>query len=81
MRIGTLACEDVVLNTLNIPGHVDDDSELPYLYWIPELKKKTPCKQRFIAGSTKLLSVLLAKISPAVKERLQMYCATVYAGN
>jgi hypothetical protein len=26
-----------VLNTLNIPGHVDDDYELPYLYWIPKL--------------------------------------------
>ena len=24
-----------VLNTLNTPGHVDDDYELPYLYWIP----------------------------------------------
>jgi hypothetical protein len=24
-----------VLNTLNISGHVDDDDELPYLYWIP----------------------------------------------
>jgi hypothetical protein len=23
-----------VLNTLNIPGHVDDDSELTFLYWI-----------------------------------------------
>ena len=71
-----------VLNTLNIPGHVDDDNELPYLYWIPKLHK-TPYKQRFIAGSkkcsTKLLSVLLTKILTAVKERLQMYCATVYA--
>jgi hypothetical protein len=35
-----------VLNTLNIPGHVDDDNELPYLYWIPKLHK-TPYKQRF----------------------------------
>ena len=38
-----------VSNTLNIPGHVDDDSELPYLYWIPKLHK-TLYKQRFIAG-------------------------------
>jgi hypothetical protein len=30
-----------VLNTLNIPGHVDDDYELPYLYWIPKLHKNT----------------------------------------
>jgi hypothetical protein len=52
------------------------------LYWIPKLHK-TPYKQRFIAGSkkcsTKLLSVFLTKILTAVKERLQMYCATVYA--
>jgi hypothetical protein len=62
-----------VLNTVNIPGHVDDDSELPYLYLIPKLHK-TPYKHRFIAGSkncsTKLLSVLLTKILTAVKERL-----------
>jgi hypothetical protein len=71
-----------VLNTLNSPGHVDDDYELPYLYWIPKLHK-TPYKQRFIAGSkkcsTKPLSILLTKILIAVKERLHMYCATVYA--
>jgi hypothetical protein len=69
------------LNTLNIPGHADDDYELPYLYWIPKLHK-TPYKQRFIAGSkkfyTKPLSILLTKILTAVKERLHMYCATVY---
>jgi hypothetical protein len=28
-----------VLNTVNIPGHVDDDRELPYLYWIPNFIK------------------------------------------
>jgi hypothetical protein len=70
-----------VLNTLNIPGHVDD-YELPYLYWIPKLHK-TPYKQRFIAGSkkcsTKPLSIFLIKMLTAVKERLRMYCATVYA--
>jgi hypothetical protein len=42
-----------------------------------------PYKQRYIAGSkkcsTKPLSILLTKILTAVKERLQMYCATVYA--
>jgi hypothetical protein len=42
-----------VLNTLNIPGCVDDDSELPYLYWIPKLHK-TAYKQIFIAGSKKM---------------------------
>jgi hypothetical protein len=40
-----------VLNTLNIPGHVDDDFELPYLYWIPYL-------QRYIAGSKNVLQNL-----------------------
>jgi hypothetical protein len=71
-----------VLSTLNIPGHADDDSELPYLYWIPKLHK-TPYKQRLIAVSkkcsTKLLSVLLTKILTAVSERLQMNCTIVYA--
>jgi hypothetical protein len=41
-----------VLNTLNIPGHVDD-YELPFFYWIPKLHNKTPYKQRYIAGSKK----------------------------
>jgi hypothetical protein len=63
--------------------HVDDDSELPYLYWIPKLHKTPYNLQRFIAGSkkcsTKLLSVLLTNILTVVKERLQIYCATVYA--
>jgi hypothetical protein len=55
---------------------------LPDLYWIPK-RHKTPYKQRFIAGSnnftTKPQSMLLTKILTAVKERLQVYCATVYA--
>jgi hypothetical protein len=38
-----------VLNILNIPGHVDNDYELPYLYWIPK-PHKTPYKERYIAG-------------------------------
>jgi hypothetical protein len=70
-----------VLNTLNIPGHVDDVYELPYLYWIPKLHIIS-YKQRYIAGSKNVLqnlSILLTKILTAVKERLQMYCATVYA--
>jgi hypothetical protein len=70
------------LNTLNIPGHVDDDYELPYLYWIPKLYK-APYKQRYIAGSkicsTKYLSIHLTKILTAGKERRQIYCVTVYA--
>jgi hypothetical protein len=36
-----------VLNTLNIPGHVDDNCELPYLYWIPKLHK-TPYKDSLL---------------------------------
>ena len=36
-----------VLNTLNIPGHADDDYELPYLYWIPKLHK-TPYKDSLL---------------------------------
>jgi hypothetical protein len=55
---------------------------LPYFYWIPKLYK-TPYKERYIAGSkkssTKPLSILLTEILTAVKERFQMYCATVYA--
>jgi hypothetical protein len=39
-----------VLNTLNIPGHVDNNYELPYLYWIPKLYK-TLYKERYIADS------------------------------
>jgi hypothetical protein len=42
------------LNTLNIPGHVDDDYKLSYLYWILKLHK-TSYKQRFIAGSKSVL--------------------------
>ena len=71
-----------VLNTFNIPMNQKDDYELPYLYWIPKLHK-TPYKQRYIAGSskcsTKPLSLILTKILTAVKEKLQMYCATTYA--
>jgi hypothetical protein len=32
-----------VLNTFDIPDHVVDDYELPYLYWIPKLHE-TPYK-------------------------------------
>jgi hypothetical protein len=57
-------------------------SQLSYLYWIPKLHK-TPYKQRYIAGSKNILQNLcqysLQKILTAVKERLQMHCATIYA--
>jgi hypothetical protein len=44
---------------------------------------KTPCKERYIAGSstssTKELSIRLTKILSAVKEGQQKYCETVYS--
>jgi hypothetical protein len=62
-----------VLNTINIPVHINDDYELPYLYWIPKLHK-APFKQRYIAGSkkcsTKPLSILLTIVLTDVKEKL-----------
>jgi hypothetical protein len=41
------------LNTLVIPGHVDDDYELPYLYWIPKLHIRPYYKQKYIDDSKK----------------------------
>jgi hypothetical protein len=42
-----------------------ESEDLPYLYWIPKLHK-TPCKERYIAGSstcsTKELSIQLTKL-------------------
>jgi hypothetical protein len=35
-----------ISNTLNIPGHVGNHNELPYLYWIPKLHK-APYQQRY----------------------------------
>jgi hypothetical protein len=59
-----------------------NEFELPYLYWIPTLHKN-PYKHRYIAGSnkcsTKPLSLLLTNILTAEKEKLQTYCATIYA--
>jgi hypothetical protein len=49
---------------------------------IPNLHK-TPCKERYIAGSstcsTKELSIHLTEILSAVKEGQQKYCETVYS--
>jgi hypothetical protein len=71
-----------VLDTFNIPANGMNEFELSYLYWIPKLHK-TPYKHRYIAGSskcsTKPLFLLLTNILAAVKEKLQMYCATTYA--
>ena len=64
------------MTSLNIPSGKESE-ELPYLYWIPKLHK-TPCKERYIAGSstcsTKELSIHLT-----VKEAQQKYCETVYS--
>jgi len=53
-----------------------------YHHWIPQLRK-SPFKQRYIAGSakcsTKPLSKLLTCIILAVKTELQSYCDTNYS--
>jgi hypothetical protein len=52
------------MTSLNIP-YGKESEDLPYLYWMPKLHK-TPCKERYIAGSstcsTKELSIHLTKI-------------------
>jgi hypothetical protein len=72
----------LITGTFDISGHVFDDYELPYLYWIPRLHR-TPYKERYVTGtktfSTKPLSILLTKIFTAGKKKLQMHCSTVYA--
>jgi hypothetical protein len=72
----------VLKKYFTIPFVVVNDYELPYLHWIPNLHK-IPFKQIYIAGSqiyfTKPLAMLLTKILTAVKEMLQMHCATVHA--
>ena len=69
------------MTSLSIPSGKESE-DLPYLYWIPKLHK-TPCKERYIAGSstcsTKELSIHLTKILSAVKEGQQKYCETVYS--
>ena len=69
------------MTSLSIPSGKESE-DLSYLYWIPK-HHKTPCKERYIAGSstcsTKELSIHLTKILSAVKERQQKYCETVYS--
>ena len=54
----------------------EEDQNLPYLYWTPKLHK-SPCKHRFVAGSskgtTKDLSCLLTKLLSTIKDRLVRY--------
>ena len=61
-----------VLSSFGI-NTLDDDADLPSLYWIPKLHKD-PYKHRFIAGSakcsTKPLSKLLTTILTTVKDGL-----------
>ena len=68
------------ITSVNIPSGKESEY-LPYVYGIPKLHK-TPCKERYIAGSstysTKELSIHLTKIMSAVKEGQQKYCETVY---
>jgi hypothetical protein len=45
------------------------------------IKHLTKIHRWFQKCSTKPLSILLKKMLTAVKERLQIYCATVYAIN
>ena len=48
----------------------DEELDLPYIYWIPKMRKN-PYKYRFIAGSskcsTKPLSILLTKLLAHIK--------------
>ena len=61
------------MTSLNIPAGKESE-DLPYLYWIPKLRK-TPYKEGYIAGSstcsTKELSIHLTKILSAVKDGQQ----------
>jgi hypothetical protein len=76
-----LANDRSFMTSLNISSGKESD-DLPYLYWIPKLHK-TPCKERYIAGSstcsTKELSIHLTKFMSAVNEEEQKYCETVYS--
>jgi hypothetical protein len=54
-----------------------------YIQQEKKFEDKTPCKERYIAGSStcsaKELSIHLTKILSAVKEGHQKYCETVYS--
>ena len=70
-----------VLSSFGI-NTLDDDADLPSLYWIPKLHKD-PYKHRFIARSakcsTKPLSKLLTTILTTVKDGLKKYCDVIYS--
>ena len=54
---------------------------MQYIYWI-SMMHKNPYKHRCIASSakcsTKLLSILLAKLLKHIKQGIQKYCETAY---
>ena len=62
----------------------EEDQNLPYLYCPPKLHK-SPCKHRFIAGSsnctTKELWCLLTKLLSTTKDGLVRYCNTKTSRN
>ena len=62
----------------------EEDQNLPYLYWTPQLHK-SPCNNRFIAGSskcmTKDLPCLLTKVLSTIKDGLVRYCNTKTSHN
>ena len=70
-----------VLTTFGIQT-ADEKLILPYIYWIPKMHKNS-YKHRFIASSsrcsTKLLSILLAKLLTHIKQGLQKYCESAYS--
>ena len=63
----------------------DKDQNLPHLYWTPKLRKSSPYKHRFIAGSgkcvTKELSCLLTKVLSTITDGLVRYCNTKTSHN
>ena len=67
------------MTSLSIPPG-KESRDLPYVYWIHKLHK-TPCKERYIAGSStcssKELSVHQTKIMSAIKERQHNYGSKV----
>ena len=70
-----------VLSSFGI-NTLDDDADLPSLYWIQKLHKD-PYKHRFINGSakcfTKPLPKLLTTILTTVKDGLKKYCDKIYS--
>ena len=70
-----------VLTTFRIQT-VDEELDLPYIYWIPKMHKN-PYKHRFIAGSskcsTKPLSILLTILITHIKQGLWKYCKTAHS--